>query len=437
MYGENSGALRDALRELLTQHRIQQRIGGAGTHAVPETTTVDQRREIGELIARYRQSVLVWCRQAMRATNPSFDLSETTSRSREPADELRFRLDASVEGSSASLPTMEDLTSEQGFRMVELWRQAARACALGEHDFGAGVDFAHLSDSQRRTVVHDAAEITRALVGLDRRYANIPGWQHLRDAGRLGRAAELCAAYTGTNEHDHTVDLSGWKPPALLIDGPGLPGIAGVLQAQHNLLVSLGAFPDARSLRVVIDSQRIVSLEAARRLDNPELASRWQRRADTYGRLVHTTRDLGGMLANGGLAAGQGAVAAMRMQKLAPEGLRDAQAVRRLERVSAGIDERLCRVVEYGIHQRLYFQNARLPRLAPETSGVVTPVRSKWLPITGQPRAELLTIVRHDLRPTPIQRKAPEGAAQNRLEFEAAIGHRPEPRGAPPDVPSI
>ena len=43
MYGENTRLLRDSLRELLTQHRIQQRIGGAGIHTVPETTTVEAR----------------------------------------------------------------------------------------------------------------------------------------------------------------------------------------------------------------------------------------------------------------------------------------------------------------------------------------------------------------------------------------------------------
>lgn len=47
------------------------------------------------------------------------------------------------------------------------------------------------------TVIHVAAEITRALVGLDRRYARIPGWRQLKDPGRLGRAAEVCAAYSG------------------------------------------------------------------------------------------------------------------------------------------------------------------------------------------------------------------------------------------------
>jgi hypothetical protein len=39
--------------------------------------------------------------------------------------------------------------------------------------------------------------------------------------------------------------------------------LTGVLQAQHNLLVHLGEFPDARSLRLVLDSQRILSRNAA------------------------------------------------------------------------------------------------------------------------------------------------------------------------------
>lgn len=106
MYGENVGLLRDSLRELLTQHRIQQRIGGAGTHTVPATTTVDERRELGELIGRYRQSVLVWCHPAVRAASPSFDLTGTTSRSRGPAEELRFRLDAAIKASTSTMPTM-------------------------------------------------------------------------------------------------------------------------------------------------------------------------------------------------------------------------------------------------------------------------------------------------------------------------------------------
>ncbi len=431
MYGDNTGLLRDSLRELLTQHRIQQRIGGAGLHTVPETTTVTERQEIGEQIARYRHAVLVWCHQAMRAANPRINLTGTSARTRGPAEDLCYRLDSAINADPAGLPTMEELVSGQRFEMVDLWRQAARACALGEHDFDAGVGYGRLSEAECMTVIHDAAEVTRALVGLDRRYSNIPGWKQVKDPGRLGRAAEVCAAYSGYGDSDYSVDRRGWKPPARPIDGPALPGITGALQAQHNLLLHLIKFPDAQSLRVVMDSQRIVSLEAARRLtnSNPELAARWQRRAETYGRLVHQTRDVGGLYGKGGLAAGQGTVAAARMQKLPDDGLSDAGQLRRLERMSAGIDERMCTAVELGIKERLYFQRVIVPAIENDNGDLVAGPRREWLPVSGPVQIELLAILRNDLRPTPVQRKPPKGAAQSRIDFEAAIAHRPEPRG--------
>jgi len=431
MYGDNTRPLRDSLRELLTQHRIQQRIGGAGLHTVPETTTVTERQEIGEQIARYRHAVLTWCHQAMQAANPRINLTGTSARTRGPAEELRYRLDAAIDAAPATLPTMEELVTGQRFEMVDLWRQAARACALGEHDFDAGVGYGRLAEAECMTVIHDAAEIARALVGLDRRYSNIPGWKQLKDPGRLGRAAEVCAAYSGYGNPDYSVDRRGWKPPTRPIDGPALPGITGVLQAQHNLLLHLIKFPDAQSLRVVMDSQRIVSLEAARRLSdsNPELAARWERRAETYGRLVHQTRDVGGLYGKGGLAAGQGSVAAARMQKLPDDGLSDTGQLRRLERISAGIDERVCTAVELGIKERLYFQRVTVPAIENDDGDLVRGPRREWLPITGPVQTELLAILRNDLRPTPVQRKPPRGATQSRIDFEAAIEHRPEPRG--------
>ncbi|MGD9960494.1 hypothetical protein [Nocardioides sp.] len=431
MYGENTRLLRDSLRELLTQHRIQQRIGGAGLHTVPETTTVSERQVIGEQIARYRHAVLVWCHQAMRAANPRINLSGTSARTRGPAEELRYRLDAAITADPAGLPTMDELVSGQRFETVDLWRQAARACALGEHDFGAGVGYGRLSEAECMTVIHDAAEITRALVGLDRRYSNIPGWKQLKDPGRLGRAAEVCAAYSGYGDPDYSVDRRGWRPPARLIEGPGLPGVAGVLQAQHNLLLHLIKFPDAQSLRVVMDSQRIVSREVAPRIaeDNPELAARWERRAAIYGRLVHQTRDVGGLYGKGGLAAGQGSVAAARMQKLPADGLGDAGQVRRLMRISAGIDERVCTAVELGIKERLYFQRVIVPGMNNHNGDLVRVNRPKWLPVTGPVQTGLLDTVRNDLRPASVEHKPPKGAEQNRLDFEAAINHRPGDTG--------
>ena len=239
-------------------------------------------------------------------------------------------------------------------------------------------------------------------------------------------------------ESDYTVDLRGWRPAPTLIEAPGLPGITGVLQAQHNLLVHLGTVPTAHNLRVVLDSQRIVSRETARRLQTVDqtVAVRWERRAETYGRLVHETRDLGGMVGNGGPAAGRGSVAGVRMEELDRGGLSDAPQVRRLQRVSAGIDDRICIVIEQGVASASASSESTSPD--DDNNGeLVRVTRQRFVSITWPVQTELLTIVRSDLRLTPVQRKAPRGAARSRLDFEAALHHRPPPRGASPDVPSI
>lgn len=161
MYGENSGHLRDAMGVLLREHRIQQRLGGKGTHTVPETTTVAEREELGRQIRRYRECVLTWSLQAVRAANPRADLGGTTVHSRGPAEELRFRLTEALTASSADLAPSEELTAEQQFATVEAWRQAARSAVLGEHDFPAGVRYSDLTDQQCMTVLKDAADVVR------------------------------------------------------------------------------------------------------------------------------------------------------------------------------------------------------------------------------------------------------------------------------------
>ena len=61
MYGETGAAMRAEFAALLRQHRVQQRLGG---------TTPEEREELGGLIRTYRQTVLVWLGQAMRAASP-------------------------------------------------------------------------------------------------------------------------------------------------------------------------------------------------------------------------------------------------------------------------------------------------------------------------------------------------------------------------------
>lgn len=74
------------------------------------------------------------------------------------------------------------------------------------------------------TLLKDAPDVARDLVGLDRRYANNPGWQSLKDTGWLGRAAEVCSTFAGYDEPDCTIDLRGWQPRRTVVEGPELPG---------------------------------------------------------------------------------------------------------------------------------------------------------------------------------------------------------------------
>ena len=436
MYGENAGNLRTELTTLLRQHRIQQRLGGKGLHTVPETTTLEERDELGQQIARYRHGVLVWCLQAVRAANPRINLEGTGSQSRGLAQELHYRLSAAIEASSAGLPSLEELSTPQEFSMVESWRLAARAAALGEHDFGAGVGYGHLSADQRMTVLKDAAEITHGLVGLDRRYELIPGWEKLKDQGRLGRAAEVCATSCGNTEQDYSLDLRGWQPPEATNEGPPMPGISGIVQGEHNLLIHLNQFPDAHNLRLILDSQRIVSHEAATRIGTTlsALADKWNARAETFTALLHQTRNIRGLLGDGGPAAAQGALVTARAQRLTHVNPDHGTTLLQLDQLFNRVDNRLTEVIEHGISERLYFLRVKLPRVTNESVGLVQQQRVRYAPINSAIQSDLTGIVRTRLRPPPTQTRPPAGARQSRLGFEAAITHRPQGRGAGPAV---
>src|SRR5699024_5015911 len=138
-------------------------------------------------------------------------------------------------------------------------------------------------------------------------------------------AAEACASYSRYSDPSYSIDHLGWAPPVQLADGPALPGLAGVLQAQHNLRIHLRTIPNAHSLRVVLDSQRCLSHEAARRLTGSAAprAARWAQRGLIYAKLVQQTRDIGGNVGTGGLAAGQGSIAASRIKQLPHDALTD------------------------------------------------------------------------------------------------------------------
>lgn len=315
----------------------------------------------------------------------------------------------------------------------------ARAATLGEHDFDAGLEYGYgrFSRIQCMTLLKDFSDVVRGLVGLDRRYSNIPGWQSLKDAGWLGRAAETCSTFAGYDEPDYTIDLRGWQPRRTLVEGPGLPGMTGVLQAQHNMLVHLGEFPDARTLRLVLDSQRIISRDAA--TFDPMTASGWTRRASTYLRLIHAANDIGGMAGNGGPAAGQAALAASRIEQVtrsvqAGKAQVEPSSLHHLANLCREIDEHVTQVIQQGAQERLYFARVPLPRVDQHAAGLVKPTRHRYAPMTADVCPELLDLVHKELRPEHETPRPPKRAAVSREELAAALVHHPKPRRPHPGL---
>lgn len=432
-YGQNGGQVRAELTTLLRQHRIQQRLGGQGIHSVPEATTAEQRELLGELIQRYRYAALAWCLHAVVAANPRVNLEGTTKRSRGPAEELRYRLARSIKFSNAGLPPLNELSAAQEFPMVESWRQVARAAVLGEHDFPGLMDYGRMSAAQCMTVLKDSAEVTRALVVLDKRYENIPGWIPIRERGRLDRVAQVCGVFAGYDEPDYSVDDKGWRPPSATIDGGPLPGIGGVLQAEHNMLVHLSIFPNALNLRRVMDGQRMLSHEAARRAASvaPELIEKWLEREQTYKKLITETRDVGGLVGGGGSAAAEAANAVGRLRHVHIDEVTSPEPLRDLDKLFSRANARIASIIEQGIADRLYFTSVKVPRIVDASGELVSPVRERYVPINSPVQTDLLAVVRDRLRPVAAVPGAPAGAQQNREEFRESIEHRPERRAGP------
>ena len=425
MYGENSAALRTALTTLLRQHRIQQRIGGAGMHTVPVTTTAEQREVIGQLIQRYRYGVLTWCQQALTVADPRMHGSEASVFELD----LRARLDASRRASTARLPTLADLTVPQEFALVDAWRRAAQAAALGEHDLIGEIAHDLSSLDECLTVIKDVAEIVRSLIVLDRRYKNVPGWERLKGRERLQRAADGCAFISAS---DYAVDRRGWRPQAKTIDGPARPGIAGVLQAEHNLHIHLEEHPTALNLRRILDSQREVSHLLASRVavTAPELARQWTKRSQTYTALHREARNIGGPIGSGGSAVAEAANAVHRLRRLPRTAPLPERALGDLGTLFASIDERVLDIVERGAREHLYFVRAKVPRIVENDGNLIHGVRERFMPLSTPIRSDLIRLAR-ELRQPSRKLDQQATALASRLELEAAIRHRPIPRPDP------
>ncbi|GAA2074659.1 hypothetical protein IDH50_11240 [Aeromicrobium tamlense] len=421
MYGQNTRVIREQLAILLRQRRIQHRIGGPGIPTLPVTTTSAERRLLGLQLGRYRHAVLIWALEAVRAVDPSPHIPLTDRRNRSAASELQIRLEEWARRSMRR-PSIDELNCPQRYPILTAWQAAARAASLGEHDFGAGISFSSLRGDQVRTVLKDAATVTRALVVLDQRYGSIPGWHRLGHALRVDEAADHCIELAASCGTDPSVDLLGWRPRIQLIEGPAPSGLAGVLHAHHNLLATLNSIPDARDLRRIVASQLIVSrtLGGLAREDTP-LYEESRDREQRYERLQRWTRDLYGQAGHGTPAVPHAFLAASRAKALAHEDLHDAQQLQRLLALSRQIDDRLGRIIEAGARERLFFERVPLPQIDSRSAALVKVQAAEYTPISSPAAAGLVAFARENFRGRNRGEGRQVPSQHSRAQLDAAL----------------
>ena len=435
MYGENSGHAPCRTRHAAASAPHPAPTRRTGHPTVPETTTVEQARSSrpADPPLPPRGAGVV------PPSSPRRQPPHQPRRHHRPtaADQPRncaiaspSALDASTAGHApatrahhrAGVPDGRDLATScprrrPGRARLRRWRRLRSAHRGPMHDRPQG--------RRRRS--------PEAWSRLDRRYAGIPGWKQLQNQVRLDRAAEDCAAFAETPNPTTPSTCAAGAHTITTVDGPAVPGIAGVLQAEHNLLVHLTRFPNARNLRLVLDSQRVLSSEAALRVRDiaPDLADKWRTRTQIYAALVRETRDLGGHVGAGGHAAAQAANAQGRFRRLHGP-LDEPKPLRHLDRLFTAINDRVSDIIEHGARERLYFLRVNLPRIVDQPQHHIRPVRERYVPISSPVQTDLLDIVRSELRSPPTPPTPPPGAA---TESRGVARCNHAPAGAEADRP--
>ena len=130
MYGDTGAEMRRELAALLRQHRVQQKLGGP---------TPEAREELGVLVREYRQTVLVWLSQAMRAAGPlafsnmppaqpnPFRAIGTAGSHLTAASELARAIGLAKTQSTVHPASSAALASPHDNPVVEHWREIGRA----------------------------------------------------------------------------------------------------------------------------------------------------------------------------------------------------------------------------------------------------------------------------------------------------------------------
>lgn len=436
MYGENGAQMRTELAALLRQHRIMRRLA--------ETSSA-QRAAAGQQILRYRQTVLVWCAQAIGVARPltfpnvpqkPADPFRAASDQGAAVAELARALETARDQATARPAASQEFTTPSANSVVEHWRLAARAAALAEHDT-APDQAIHLTAAQSRTIAGDVAAISQALVVLDRRYRNTPGWESIAGCDRLGWAALATALDVSLGQPDYSVDQTGWRPRTKPIGGPAKPGVLGVLQAEHNLLVRLESFPDAMNLRLIVDSQRLLSaglVPYAERID-PKLARQWGDRAETYSRIQRELRNIGGRLGNGSGAAGEAANTVGRLKALRPETVIEPRMLGGFQTLFRRVDARITEILESGVERGAFVQRVTVPRLVSGDGRLVHPVRERFVPVARATDLEVIRTAREHLRSPEEPTVASAGTS--RADLHAALLHRTPTKEPRCDTPRL
>lgn len=420
-YGDNVSDLRAAMTTLLDRHRIRLALGGANGATHPNQTTEAQKQAWGFQIQQYRYVVLAWCVTAIEGVAPKFTQGRQEFALYSPAAQLQRRVTDTVGAVSCGFPSMELIARPVENTLVETWRQAARACILTDVDMGA-VTHTRLDAAQSRAVLKDAADFLRGLIVLDRRYSNVPGWEFLTKTRSLDVAAQAVVSYANREGCDFSIDAEGQRRNPSAITGHPLPGIAGVIQAQHNMLVDLsGVPPTGMNMRRILGSQTGLSHELVRHAAaaGPELVDGFQRRADTYRELATASRNFGGLIGNGGLAAAESANAYDRAKSAETCTPADAAALQELSRLGQGIDARIATTIERGFTERIYFISVAEPgTLGLHQDG------HRWVPATSTTDKTILPIVRERLRPT-FAPTSPASRIPDRAAYAAVLSEQP------------
>ncbi|HET8602966.1 MAG TPA: hypothetical protein VFM09_03500, partial [Marmoricola sp.] len=347
--------------------------------------------------------------------------------------ELARALHLARDASTAPRATTAMLATSSPNEVVEHWRQAARAAALAEHDTNGAVG-ARLTSPQAQALVGDVAAVTQALVVLDQRYVNIPGWERLAEPGRLGWAALATALDVSLGQPDYSVDDTGWRPRTHELRIGPQKGILGVLQAEHDLLVRLRSFPTAMNLRLIVDSQQRLSHTLALMVERTDAgrSERWRARAASYSLLKQRLRDVGGRIGKGGPAVAEAANAVARLRALPADTIIEPRVAAGFQTLCDGIDQRIVEIVDAGIDRGAYLHRLPAPRLVTDAGQLVSPVRERFMPLDRTTNKDLLDAARGLVPPMEPMRSAP---GRSRSVLHSALLHRPKTRRADPGIP--